>query len=447
MVITGICVMRKDTKMETIITQVPKRKSLPKFKRVAAYTRVSANKDEAHHSLAAQVSYYNNFISSHKGWIFSGVYSDEGRTGTKIKRSGFQDMLQDARDGKIDLIITKSVSRFARSVVVLLSTIRELTKLNVDVYFEEQKVHSISKDGEFLLTVIALYAEMEAKSASNNMLWKIQKTFEQGKIYAMTILGYRLVDGNLVVEPNEAKTVKTIFKLFLEGYGAKRICNYLNERDIKTRHGKKFVPCNILYILKNSVYTGDITLQKTFRKNISERRSFLNNGEKTRYFIEGNHKPLIDKDTFELVQKELKERQGAPSIVAASHQPFRKMIVCAHCGNHFGRHACSRKPFWSCTRSNMLGQEVCPAKKIPEEILINLVNEILNTPSFDEVLFKEKIQKIVVTGDREMRFVMNDGNEITKTWEYKSRRESWTQEMRDIMAAKTRARYRREENE
>lgn len=439
--------MRKNSNMETKITQVPIRKALPKLLKVAAYTRVSANKDEAHHSLAAQVSYYNDYISSHKGWVFAGVYSDEGRTGTKAKRSGFQDLIQDARDGTIDLIITKSVSRFARSVVILLETIRELTKLGVDVYFEEQKVHSISKDGEFLLTIIALYAEMEAKSASNNILWKIQKTFEQGKIYAMTILGYRLVDGALVVEPTEAEIVKTIFRLYLEGNGARRISNYLNKHDMKTRFGNRFVPCDVLYILKNSVYTGDITLQKTFRKNISERRSFLNNGEKTRYFIEDNHEPLVDKKVFTRVQKELKEKQGAPSIVAASHQPFRKMIVCAHCGNHFGRHANNDKPFWSCIRSNMLGQEICPAKKIPEETLIKLVNELLNISTFDESLFREKINKIVATGDRELTFVFNDGSEVTKIWEYKSRRESWTQEMRDIAGARTAARYRRLKNE
>ena len=171
--------MRKASNMETIIKEIPTTKKLPKILKVAAYTRVSANKDEAYHSLSAQVGYYNDYISSHKGWSFVGVYSDKGRTGTKSKRNGFQSLLQDANDGKIDLIITKSVSRFARNVVVLLKTIRELTKLGVDVCFEEQKVHSISKDGEFLLTVIALYAEMEAKSASNNMLWKIQKTFEQ----------------------------------------------------------------------------------------------------------------------------------------------------------------------------------------------------------------------------------------------------------------------------
>ena len=423
--------------METVITEIPTTKKLSKLLRVAAYTRVSANKDEAYHSLSAQVGYYNNFISSHKGWSFVGVYSDEGRTGTKSQRSGFQNMLQDAREGKIDLIITKSVSRFARNVVALLETIRELTKLKVDVYFEEQKVHSISNEGEFLLTVVAWYAEMEAKSASNNMLWKIQKTFAQGKIYSMTILGYRLVNGNLVVVPEEAKIVKLIFKLYLEGKGANLIAQYLNKHGYKTRYGGRFIPCNVMYILKNSVYTGDITLQKTYRRNISERHSYINKGERTRYEIEDNHEALIDKESFKRVQELIKQK----AVIKPPHenQPFRKMLICGHCGVHYGWHK-SNKPLYSCSKSHTLGKAACPAKPVPEHILYKVVNELLNTSSFDEALFKEKVNHIVVKDNHELVFVMNDGTEISKTWEHVSRRESWTQEMKDIARAKYLAR-------
>ena len=430
--------MRKVTNMETIIKEIPTTKKLPKILKVAAYTRVSANKDEAYHSLSAQVGYYNDYIYSHKGWSFVGVYSDKGRTGTKSKRNGFQSLLQDANDGKIDLIITKSVSRFARNVVVLLKTIRELTKLGIDVYFEEQKVHSISKDGEFLLTVIALYAEMEAKSASNNMLWKIHKTFEQGKIYSMTILGYRLVDGSLVVVPEEAKTVKLIFKLSLEGYGAKRIANYLNEHGHKTRYGGRFIPCNVLYILKNSVYTGDITLQKTYRKNISERRSFINKGERTRYEIEDNHDALIDRETFKLVQKRLADRciRGEEPTAYA---PFRMMLVCSHCGTHYGRHK-GNKPFYSCTKSHTLGKVACPGKPIPEHSLIKVTNEVLGIKTFNESLLREKVKRIIVNDNHELIFQMKDGSEISKIWEHVSRSKSWTPEMKDKARAKYLAR-------
>lgn len=437
--------MRKLTNMETIIKEIPTVKKLPKILKVAAYTRVSANKDEAYHSLSAQVGYYNEYIASHKDWSFAGIYSDNGRTGTKSKRSGFQNLLQDAREGKIDLIITKSVSRFARNVVVLLKTIRELTKLGVDVYFEEQKIHSISKDGEFLLTAIALYAEMEAKSASSNMLWKIQKTFEQGKIYSMTILGYRLVDGSLVIVPEEAKTVKLIFKLSLEGYGAKRIANYLNEHGYKTRYRGRFIPCNVLYILKNSVYTGDIILQKTYRKNISDRHSFINKGERTRYEIEYNHEPLIDKETFKLVQKKLLERCIRDQKLT-TYSPFRNLLVCSHCGTHYCRHK-GNKPFYACSKSHTLGKAACPAKPIPEHSLIKVVNELLETKSFNEYLLREKVKQIIVNDNHELVFQMKDETEIIKTWEHVSRSKSWTDEMKDKARTKSLARNKGNKHE
>ena len=176
-----------------------------KLLRTAAYARVSSGKDAMLHSLSAQVSYYNSLIQSNPEWLFCGVYADEALTGTKDNRENFQRLLTECRAGNIDLIITKSISRFARNTVTLLETVRELKNLGVDVYFEEQNIHSISPDGEFMLTLLGSYAQEESYSASENQKWRIRKDFEQGRLGSITILGYeRSNDGTLIIVPEEA---------------------------------------------------------------------------------------------------------------------------------------------------------------------------------------------------------------------------------------------------
>ena len=179
--------------------------------RVAAYARVSSGKDAMLHSLSAQISYYSERIQSHQGWVYCGVYADEVFTGTKENRKNFQRLLTDCRNGKIDLIITKSISRFARNTITLLKTVRELKSLGVDVFFEEQNIHSISSDGELMLTILASYAQEESLSASENQKWRVKRNFEQGKPWSVILYGYRYKNGSFVIEPTEAKIVKKIF--------------------------------------------------------------------------------------------------------------------------------------------------------------------------------------------------------------------------------------------
>ena len=179
-----------------------------------------------HDSLSAQVSYYNNLIQSNPEWLFCGVYADEALTGTKDNRENFQRLLSECRAGRIDLIITKSISRFARNTVTLLETIRELKELGVDVYFEEQNIHSISPDGEFMLTLLGSYAQEESYSASENQKWRIRKDFEQGRLGSITMLGYeRSNAGTLIIVPEEAEIVRMIFNDFLSGMGKNAIAN------------------------------------------------------------------------------------------------------------------------------------------------------------------------------------------------------------------------------
>ena len=197
-------------------TRFPKM-NIPKLKRVAAYARVSSGKDAMLHSLSAQVSYYSELIQNHSGWQYVGVYADEALTGTKENRENFQRLLADCRDGKVDLIITKSISRFARNTVTLLKTVRELKTLGVDVFFEEQNIHSLSADGELMLTILASYAQEESLSASENQKWRVRQNFQNGRPWNTTMLGYRHEGGGLVVHPQEAELVKHIFDLYLQG--------------------------------------------------------------------------------------------------------------------------------------------------------------------------------------------------------------------------------------
>lgn len=247
------------------INKVNKAKKLPKKINVCAYARVSTEKDAMLDSLANQVSYYSSHIQSRRDWLYVGVFSDEAISGTKANRPGFQKMLEEARNRKIDLIITKSISRFARNTVTLLETIRELKELNVDVYFEEQRIHSISKEGELMLTILVSYAQEEARSASENVKWRVKKNFEEGIPYKLAALGYRLINGKIVVIPEEAKIVKLIYKLYLDGLGTPLIAKELNKLGYKTMMGNEFAPQPIRAILRNITYTGDLLLQKKYK--------------------------------------------------------------------------------------------------------------------------------------------------------------------------------------
>jgi len=210
-------------------------------KNVCAYARVSSGKDAMLHSLSAQVSYYQKFIGSNPEWMFCGVYADEALSGTKDNREQFQAMLAECRAGNIDLVVTKSISRFARNTVTLLSAVRELKLLGVDVFFEEQNIHSMSGDGELMLTILASYAQEESRSVSENQKWRVQANFKEGKPWNCKVLGYRYDGEKFVVHPAEAEIVRFIFQSYLDGLGRQSIANILLERGCVGRDGKPFI--------------------------------------------------------------------------------------------------------------------------------------------------------------------------------------------------------------
>lgn len=405
----------------------------PKLLRVAAYARVSSGKDAMLHSLSAQVSYYNELIQKNPEWLFCGVYADEAMTGTKENRTEFQKMLTACRNGEINLIITKSISRFARNTVTLLETVRELKSIGVDVYFEEQNIHSMSSDGELMLTILASYAQEESLSVSENQKWRIRSDFQQGRVCSMRMLGYkRTADGSLEIIPEEAVIVRRIFSEYLAGSGKLKIANMLNEELIPTINGCTWTTEDIRRILINEKYAGNMLLQKSFRENHITKRKVRNDGQLPQYYVEESHEPIIEPEIFELVQELVKKRGDKYSPASSGNTyPFTGKIQCACCGKNYRRKTTATGVVWICSTYNTKGKKYCPkSKQIPENTLYSVCCEVLGISEFDENLFLSQVQQIMIPAPNQIKFIFHSGNTKTVEWQDRSRSESWTEEMR-----------------
>lgn len=414
------------------------------IKRVAAYARVSSEKGEALHSLSAQISYYNEYISSHIGWEFAGVYADEGISGTKDTRPEFQRLLADCRKGMIDLVITKSITRFARNTVTLLDTIRELKLLNIDVFFEKENLHSLSANGELMLTLLAMYAEEEARSASENQKWRIRKMFEEGRPNTGRMLGYYLKDGQLTIIPEEAEIVRQIFDDYLSGMGRLAIAKKLNEMHVPTVRGTgEWREGSIFRILHNEKYTGDMVLQKTYSQDFRTKKRVVNKGEKRRYYVENSHESIISKELFERVQAEIERRKNGIKISDTTNRGiFSGLITCAYCGKHYRRRVANAsskyaKPAWLCSTFATKGKKYCNNRQIPENILIAKTQEALGLKTLEDIDLSEYIAKIICGRNYEITFIMTSGEKVETVWQPNSRKDSWTEEMRQQARNKT----------
>jgi DNA invertase Pin-like site-specific DNA recombinase len=341
--------------------------TLPRFQkriRVAAYARVSTGKDAMLHSLSQQVDYYRKFILKNGEWEFVGVYADEATSGTKDTREEFQRMLSDCRLGKIDMIITKSISRFARNTVTLLETVRELKDIGVDVYFEEQNLHSISGDGELMLSILASFAQEEAKSVSDNMKWIIRKYFKEGLVWNVKLLGYDFCKGHLSINQKEAELVKMIYGLYLGGKGFLTIAKYLNSQSYKTSRNHPWALMSVQKILTNETYTGNLLLQKTYKNNFLEKKKTVNQGELPRYRVEHSHPAIIDLGTFNKVQEEIARRASRIKHISDKKREtvFRGKIICGQCGKHYQRKVTPYNTYWICPTFSKLGKDRCASK-------------------------------------------------------------------------------------
>ncbi len=282
-------------------------------KRVAAYARVSTTRESQQTSYEAQIRYYTSYIQQRSDWIFAGIYAEDGVTGTSTrKRVEFQKMMQDALDGKIDLIITKSVSRFARNTVDSLTAIRQLKEHGVECYFEKENIWTFDAKGELLITIMSSLAQEESRSISENTRWGMRKAFQNGKVFVpfRHFLGYdRGANGELQVNHKEAETVRLIYQLFLEGQTFYRIAAELTRRQIPTPYGKRiWNDRTVKSILQNEKYRGDALLQKQYSRDFLDRGMRKNHGEVPQYYIKGNHEAIIEPQIFEAAQAELRRR-------------------------------------------------------------------------------------------------------------------------------------------
>ncbi len=416
--------------------RITKVNALPKLaskKRVAAYARVSSGKDAMLHSLSAQVNHYKQLIQENAEWLFVGVYADTALTGTKDSRTEFQQMLKDSRDGKIDLIITKSISRFARNTVTLLKTVRELKSLDVDVFFEEQNIHSMSGEGEMILTFLATFAQEESRSVSENMKWRIRRDFKQGIMWGgKPCLGYDLENKQLILIPDEAKIVKLIYQLYVDGNGDEMISRILTDMNITPKNGKKWHWSTIRNILRNYNYTGNLILQKTYRENHLTKRKLSNNGEFDKYLIENNHEAIVSKKLFFQVQKIRQDRFSKVTTNSMKKKyDFSGMLECGICNRSYSHKKTPSNEIWKCSYSIKKGIDACNSKQVPYEKVKEAVNHILCRKQFDKEFMKLKVSKIVVMPHKRLVFHMRDGSTKEYFWKEQSRREAWTPEKRE----------------
>ena len=346
--------------------------------RVAAYCRVSTNSEDQQNSLMAQMRYYENFLSDSETEILVSVYADEGITGTRMdKREEFQRMLKDCRRGKIDRIIVKSVSRFARNTKDCLSVLRELKELGITVMFEKENIDTANITDEIMVTVMGGLAQEESASISNNVRWGIRSKMKNGTVkFHSAPLGYDLYEGNLIIKQRESEIVKSIFKMFLSGMGYDSICRELNEsKVIKNDKGTKWLSASVRYILTNEKYIGDSLWQKNYNTSMPYRK-VKNKGELEKYYINNTHEAIITKEEFEKVQ-ELIEQRKHPNKNLINNYPLSKKIYCGKCGSLFKRRFKNEKSYWIC-REHYYNAENCQIKQIPEQVFYTAFTAMYN---------------------------------------------------------------------
>ena len=332
------------------MTIIPATKQIRRERiRVAAYCRVSTNKEDQVHSYEAQVRYFSSLYERSLTEQLIGIYADEGISGTDLtKRAEFNRMIEDCRHGRIDRIVTKSVSRFARNTRDCLKCIRELKSLGISIVFEKENIDTARMSDEMMITVMGGLAQEESQSISNNSRWGIHKKMANGTFrHAKIPYGYAKDDetGGLVVDPEQAEVIKRIFDLYINGTGARKITLMLNDEGIPSPTGIKWNQKTILKILSQEKYTGDTLWQKTYNEFMGIQFR-PNEGQLPKYYIEGSHDPIISKETFALAQK--MKKQSAPKRFDKNDTPFRKKIVCGCCGHTYAYVPSKRRDYWQC---------------------------------------------------------------------------------------------------
>lgn len=427
--------------MERTITLVrPMKLAEAKLMNVAAYARVSCDKDAMKQSLAAQISYYSDYIQHHNDWVFAGVYADEAYSGTKDSRPQFVQLIEDCREGKIDRIITKSISRFARNTLTLLSTVRELRQRGIGIYFEEQNIDTLTDAGELMITLLASQAQEESRATSENCKWRIQQKFAEGLSPAFQLMGYKQVNGLVEVVPEQVDVVQKIFTLYLEGYGKQAIANILNDEGIPSLFGGVWSQATITSMLQNEKYAGDLLLQKTYVQDHLSKVTRKNNGQLPQYFIQDDHEAIIDRDSFNAVQEEMERRKAKYSHPRGDTSELSSLVRCGICGKNYRRKTTSTRHLWICSTYNARGKKHCASQAIPETTLKEACSLVLGLNEYDAESVANRIQQIEAMPERTLIFTLKDGSKHEAKWVFPSRSESWTEEKRMKAAEQTKKR-------
>lgn len=370
-------------------------------KNVCAYCRVSSNIAHQVGSYESQQAYYENMIQSKVGWNFVGIYADYAKSGTKEKgRTEFERMLNDCETGEIDIICTKSISRFARNTVECIQVVRRLKEKNIDVYFEKERIHTLSEKSELLLSIYSSVAQAESESISANQKWGIQKRFLDGTyILSNPAYGYQTdAEGLLILDQERASVVRFIFEEYLEGKGTWLIAKSLNEQRIPTKTGKSnWIPVTIHKILKNPIYTGDLLLQKTYSEDTVPFRRRKNQGEYRQVLIENDHEAIVTHEEYELVQTMMAQKVNCANRKKEQREQteeseFRTKVVCGLCGSNFNRQVKPERTgkvniTWSCSR-RIKTKELCENDIIKESELETAFVTVWNklSSNCDEIL-------------------------------------------------------------
>lgn len=384
--------------------------------RVCAYCRVSSNSNEQMESFETQVAYYTKYINSRPEWEFAGVYADGGISGTgREQRTEFNRMLKDSQNGKIDLIVTKSISRFARNTADCLEAVRFLKSLGVAVYFERENINTMDAESELILSVLSSIAQEESRSISENIRWSLQKKFRQGKVTVTTkrFLGYDTSEsGELVVNPAEAEIVRRIFWEYIAGKSIREIKRGIEGDGIKTVTGlDKWPEGTIRGVLTNEKYYGDAILQKTYTVDYLTHKKKKNRGEVPLYHVKGNHEPIISKEEFDLVQKLRLKRAAKYGNLPehreryASQYVFSGRLICGNCGASFKRRTWNSKSkakqiVWQCSTYIKEGKNQCGMKALDDitlkKVFIRVFNRLYRNKEAILKPFIENVQKVLI---------------------------------------------------
>ncbi len=409
------------------ITMIPARRQTGQSKkgeeqpklRVAAYCRVSTETDEQATSYEAQIEHYTEYIQKHPGWELAGIFADDGISGTNTRHRGeFNRMIEECMDGKIDMVVTKSISRFARNTLDCLKYIRQLKEKNIPVFFEKENINTMDAKGEVLLTIMASLAQQESQSLSQNVKLGLQYRYQQGKVQvcANRFLGYdKDEDGNLVINPEEAEVVKRIYREFMEGKSYYDIGKGLTADGIKTAAGNDYWLASTLHkILTNEKYIGDALLQKTVTTDFLTKKRVVNKGIVPQYYVENSHEAIIPRDIFMRVKEEMVRRANITTgtgkhRVYSGHYALSSIIFCAHCGDLFRRISWNNRGkksvVWRCVSrvTKKTSGIDCPARTVREEELqaavVKAINEVFSGRETIIPILKENIEKVIGSGN------------------------------------------------